>query len=54
MLTAEDLFGPPVGSLPLRRIIERKPLADMRVAAAAHIQFELLLSTTKCAAATPP
>ena len=46
-LTQEDLFGPPVGSLPLRRIIERKPLPDMRIAAAAHIQFELLLSTTK-------
>jgi len=40
-------FGPPVGTLSLRRVIERKPLPDMRVAAAAHVQFELLLSTTK-------
>jgi len=47
VLSHEQLFGPPVGSLPLRAVIERKPLPDMRLAAANHIQFELLLSTTK-------
>lgn len=45
---SELVEQPPVlSSLSLLQLVQRRPLPGMRMAAAAHIQFELLLSTTK-------